>query len=222
MLRLEGITVRISGLTILRGVSLEVPKGLVVGLVGRNGAGKTTTLRAIMGLVPVVEGRVQVDGQDLTRLPAHRRARMGIGYMPEDRRLIGSLTVRENLLLPLWMSGRAEEGPQRLDHILTLLPEVRDLANRPANQLSGGQQKLVALARALISARLLALLDEPLEGISPALSARLGEVVRRYQAETGLSILVVESDLNRLHMMTNRYYILERGEVVGQEGFSPA
>jgi len=199
MLRLEGVSVRLGGLTILRGVSLEVPSNLIVGLVGRNGAGKTTTLKAIMGLVPLAGGKVWLNGHDLTGLPAHQRARLGIGYMPEDRRLIGPLSVRENLLLP----------------------EVEDLAHRPASQLSGGQQKLVALARALVSARSLALLDEPLEGISPALSARLGEAIRRFQEETGIALLVVESDLNRMRTMTERYYVLERGEVVGQEGLPP-
>ena len=205
---------RMGELTILRSLALEVPPGRTVGLVGRNGAGKTTTLRAIMGLVPAAAGQVLLDGEDLVRLPPHRRGALGIGYMPEDRRLIGVLTVHDNLLVPAWAQG-AREVEARLDLVSTLLPEVAALLGRRASGLSGGQQKLVALARALFCAHRLLLIDEPMEGVSPALSARMAEVVRAFQArESGLSVLVAESDLNRVRLLTDRVFTIERGEVV--------
>ncbi len=214
MLRVQDLTVRIGELTILRSLALEVPPGGTVGLVGRNGAGKTTTLRSIMGLVPAAAGQVLLDGQDLTPLPPFRRGALGIGYMPEDRRLIGALTVRDNLLFPAW-AQRRRDARERLEVVSAHLPEVAALLGRRASGLSGGQQKLVALARALFCARRLLLLDEPMEGVSPALSARMAEVVRAFQdREPGLSVLVAESDLNRVRLLTDRVFTIERGEVV--------
>lgn len=213
MLKIQGLTVRIGGITILRSLSLEVPPEAIVGLVGRNGAGKTTTLKSIMGLVPVAAGRIFLDSQDLLRLPPFSRGHLGIGFMPEDRRLIGPLTVQDNILLPAWAQGK-QETEQRLEAIYSLLPELKGLAQRRAAQLSGGQQKMVALARSLLCARKLLLLDEPLEGVSPALSYRLAEVIRSFrEREPGLSILVAESDLNRIHLFTEDIYTIERGEV---------
>src|SRR5439155_23816412 len=139
-------TVMISGFTILRGLHLEVPTGGIVGLIGRNGAGKTTTLRAIMGLVELRSGQVTLDGVELSALPAHARARLGLGYMPEDRRLIPALTVEENIMLPAWARAIGDASSRR-ETIYSLMPEVKALASRPSTQLSGGQQKLVAPAR---------------------------------------------------------------------------
>ena len=214
MLSVQRLIVRLGGLSVLRSLSLEVPAGGIVGLVGRNGAGKTTTLRSIMGLVPVVSGNVILDGQELVRLPPFERGRLGIGYMPEDRRLIGSLTVKDNLLVPAWGQGR-RDADERWDAVATLLPEVAALGRRQASQLSGGQQKLVALGRALFCAHRLLLLDEPMEGVSPALSARMAEVVRAFQAtKTDLTVLVAESDVNRVRLLTGHISTIERGEVV--------
>jgi branched-chain amino acid transport system ATP-binding protein len=214
VLRLTRVTVKFGELTILRSLSLEVPVGSIVGLVGRNGAGKTTTLKSIVGLVPVVSGEVRLDGQDLVPLSPHARVRLGIGYMPEDRRLIGPLTVQENLLLPAWVQGHRDTS-ERLEAIYHFLPEVRALASRRASQLSGGQQKLVALARSLVNARKLLLLDEPMEGIAPALSTRMAQVVREFLGlNRDLAVLVAESDLNRVRLLTESIYTIERGEVV--------
>jgi branched-chain amino acid transport system ATP-binding protein len=209
----QGLTVCIGELTILRSLALDVPPGRTIGLVGRNGAGKTTTLRSIMGLVPVAAGQVSLDGQDLLRLPPFRRGPLGIGYMPEDRRLVGALTVHDNLVLPAW-AQRHRDARRRLDVVSALLPEVAALLGRRASQLSGGQQKLVALGRALFCARRLLLLDEPMEGVSPALSARMAEVVRAFQEkEPALSVLVAESDVNRVRLLTDHVHTIERGEV---------
>jgi branched-chain amino acid transport system ATP-binding protein len=214
VLKVERLTVRVGELTILRALSLEVPSGATLGLVGRNGAGKTTTLRSIMGLVPA-SGQILIGGHDVARLPAHRRGGLGVGYLPEDRRLAGTLTVHDNLLVPAW-AQRWGDTAERLRAVLALLPEVGALMRRRAAGLSGGQQKLVALARALICARRLLLLDEPMEGVSPALSARMAEVVRAFQdREPGLAVLVAESDLNRVRLLTERMVRIERGEVAG-------
>lgn len=167
MLRLDDVYVLVRRITILRGVSLEVPEGMVVGLVGRNGAGKTTTLRTVMGLVPLARGRIWYAGTDLAAAGPYRRAALGIGYMPEDRRLIPSLTVQENLLLPAWVNAFPDER-ERLEAVYTIpwMPGLKALAQRPAGQLSGGQQKPVALGRALVVGTRLLLLDEPFEGPS--------------------------------------------------------
>jgi branched-chain amino acid transport system ATP-binding protein len=213
LLRLQDVRVMIRGFVILRGVSLEVASGAAVGLVGRNGAGKTTTLRSIMGLVPVSGGSAAFDGRDLRATPAHWRARLGIGYLPEDRRLVGPLTVRENLLLPAWATGM-EHPERRLDAILTEMPEVRELAARQASLLSGGQQKMVGLARALMAGSRLVLLDEPFEGLAPGLAQRLATVVGAFQGH-GVAVLVAESDLNRARYVADTIYTVERGEVAG-------
>jgi branched-chain amino acid transport system ATP-binding protein len=215
MLCVEKITVNISAYTILRGLTLKVPTDGIVALVGRNGAGKTTTMRSIMGLAHVSEGKISLDDHNLRSLPSHQRAKLGIGYLPEDRRLINALTVEDNLLVPVQALGLSEaEAEARLKSIYSLLPEVRVVANRKAVQLSGGQQKLVALARSFMNGKKLLLLDEPFEGISTALSQKLAQVIREFQnAEEGLSVLVAESDLKRAAMLTDRAYVIERGEV---------
>jgi branched-chain amino acid transport system ATP-binding protein len=211
MLQVDGLRVTIKGFVILRGISLDVPPGGLIGLVGRNGAGKTTTLKSLMGILPVSAGSIRFDGDDLIRVPAYRRAQLGIGYMPEDRRLIGVLSVEDNILLPAWASG-LEDGHQRLSSIYQLMPDVRELARRKASQLSGGQQKLVALARALMSGTKLLLLDEPFEGLSPAFGEKLAGTIRELQ-RAGLSVLMAESDLKRISFC-DTIYTIERGEII--------
>jgi branched-chain amino acid transport system ATP-binding protein len=219
MLRVDGIRVTIKGFIILRGVTLDIPSSGLVGLVGRNGAGKTTTLKSIIGIMPVLSGRIDLDGQDLMEVPGHRRARLGIGYMPEDRRLIGRLSVSDNILMPAWASGLEGEN-ERLGYIYHLMPEVKKWADSKATQLSGGQQKLVALARALMSGRKLLLLDEPFEGLAPALGEKLGETIQDIQKE-GLSILIAESDDKRLNFV-EKVYTIERGEILKSDDQDPS
>ena len=211
MLRVGDLRVTIKGFLILRGVSLEIPAGGLVGLVGRNGAGKTTTLKGIMGLVPVTGGSVDLDGMNLSQVPGHKRASLGIGYMPEDRRLIGALTVEDNILMPAWATGQAD-GQKRLDYIFNIMPDVKALAGRRAAQCSGGQQKMVALARAVMSGTKLLLLDEPFEGLSPALGDRFAGTIQALQRE-GLAVLLVESDNKRLTFV-EKIYTIERGAIL--------
>ena len=212
MLRLSDVRVTIGQFVILRGVSLEVPERAAVGLVGRNGAGKTTTIRSIMGLAPIISGSAHFRDQDLRQSAAHQRARLGIGYLPEERRLIGSLTAKENILIPAWATGM-KSPEDRLSAILANMPELESLAARRASALSGGQQKMVGLARDLMTGTQLLLLDEPFEGLSPGLSQRLAEVIRASR-ERGVSVLVAESDVNRARYVADTMYTVERGEIV--------
>ena len=211
MLLVDGLRVTIKGFVILRGVSLAVPTGELIALVGRNGAGKTTTLKSIMGLMRVSGGTVQLDGTDLTAVQGYRRAALGMGYMPEDRRLIGSLTVEDNIRMPAWAS-RLAHGEARLAYIYERMPEVAALARRRASALSGGQQKMVALARAVMSGTKLLLLDEPFEGLSPAMGDKFAGAIQELQKD-GLSVLLAESDVKRLGF-AETIYTIERGEVV--------
>ena len=175
MLRVESLDVNIGSVEILRSVSFELPKGSMTGLIGRNGAGKTTLMKSIMGLLSPARGSIALEGRSLLDVPVHARNPMGIGYMPEDRRLIPDLTIEENLLVPLWAVGRGD-AQERLDKVYMMIPEIKVFAARKGLQLSGGQQKLVALGRALMHGQRLLLLDEPFEGVAPALAQRLVQV----------------------------------------------
>ena len=211
MLRIEGLDVSIQSVSILRGISMDVPTGKFAGLIGRNGAGKTTLMRSVMGILPARGGTIRFDEVALDRLPAHQRARGGIGYMPEDRRLVPQLSVEENVLIPAWAAGVAE--PQaRLAQIYKMIPEVEAFASRKALQLSGGQQKLVALARALMCGTKLLLLDEPFEGVAPVLAHRLAEVIAGLKIQ-GLSVILTESDLSHSEAILDMVYTIDRGEV---------
>jgi branched-chain amino acid transport system ATP-binding protein len=209
LLQIESLRVKLQSVDVLRGISLELGSGEMIGLLGRNGAGKTTTLRAVMGLVSASGGRITCGGEDLTALPTHRRAALGIGYMPEDRRLVPQLSVEENVLLPSWVT-RGVDSAARLDFVYSLMPEVAAMRERKALVLSGGQQKLAALARALTVGTRLLLLDEPFEGVAPALSRRLAEVIGMLRGKD-VAVLIAQSDLNHSVQLLDREYLIERG-----------
>lgn len=211
MLKLTDLSVAIQSVEILRGVSLELPQGCMAGLIGRNGAGKTTLLRSIMGLLPYQRGSARFDQSDLAMMPAHQRNNLGIGYMPEDRRLVPELSVEENVLLPLWAVGH-KGAAEKLKQVYAMIPEVENFRERKALQLSGGQQKLVALARALMSGTKLLLLDEPFEGVAPALAQRLVEVIAGLKRE-GLTVLLSESDLQHSAPLLDHVFRIDRGVV---------
>ena len=209
MLQIESLHVSIQNVEALRGLSLTVPNGAMVGLVGRNGAGKTTLMRSVMGHLPVRSGRIVFDGHDLAALPAHRRAALGMGYMPEDRGLVPELTVEENILLPVWVN-RALRAEERLELVYRVLPELKEMRERRALLLSGGQQKLAALARALAVGTRLLLLDEPFEGVAPVLSKRLAEVIAGLKG-SAVSVLMAQSDLNHARSLVDHEVVIERG-----------
>ena len=209
MLKIEALHVAIGSVVALRGLSLTVADGTMVGLVGRNGAGKTTLLRSVMGHLAPSQGSVSFDGQDLVALPAHARAALGIGYMPEDRGLVPELTVEENILVPVWVNKTLHEA-DRLALVYRVLPELLEMRQRRAMLLSGGQQKLVALARALAVGTRLLLLDEPFEGVAPALSKRLGDVIAGLKG-SAVSVLIAQSDLNHSRKLVDAEFVIERG-----------
>jgi len=209
MLQIESLHVSIQNVEALRGLSLTVPDGAMVGLVGRNGAGKTSLMRSVMGHLPVRSGRIVFDGQDIAALPAHRRAALGMGYMPEDRGLVPELTVEENILLPVWVN-RALRAEERLALVYRVLPELKEMRERRALLLSGGQQKLAALARALAVGTRLLLLDEPFEGVAPVLSKRLAEVIAGLKG-TAVAVLMAQSDLNHARSLVDHDVVIERG-----------
>ncbi len=212
MLTVDNAHVMIGAVEALRGFSMTVNAGERVGLTGRNGAGKTSFMRAVMGIVALREGTISLDGQDMRDVPIHHRAGLGIGYMPEDRGLIPELTVEENILLPTWVTP-ALDSAERLDVVFEIMPELREMAKRRALLLSGGQQKMVALGRALAAGTRLLLLDEPFEGVAPALSQRLSEVIFGLR-DKSLSVVVSQSELNHSQTLFDREFIIERGSNV--------
>ena len=209
MLKLDGLQVTIASVQALRGFSLEVPQGSMIGLVGRNGAGKTSLMRTVMGHLAPSAGSLTFLGEDLARVPRHRRAALGIGYMPEDRGLVPELTVEENILLPVWAT-RKLDAAERLRFVYRVMPELEPMRARRALLLSGGQQKLAALARALAVGTRLLLLDEPFEGLAPALSRRLSDVIAGLRG-SGLAVLMSQSDLNHSRSLLDREVVIERG-----------
>ena len=211
-LKLENVEVSIQAAPILRGVSLEVGTGERMGLVGRNGAGKTTVMRTITGLATLSGGKVLWNGEDISKMPPRQRAQLGFGYMPEDRRLVPDLTVEENMLLPAWVN-KDIDGEKGLAFVYDLMPELTEMSSRKALLLSGGQQKMVALGRALIAGRKLLLLDEPFEGVAPALAKRISEVIASLKEE-GLSVLIAQSELSHSLDLLQRESVIERGEII--------
>jgi branched-chain amino acid transport system ATP-binding protein len=211
VLRLDAVDVAIQSVQILRRVSLELPSGTMAGLIGRNGAGKTTLMKSVMGILKVASGKIDFDGTDLLATPTWRRTRLGIGYMPEDRRLIPDLTVEENILVPAW-AAKLPDAAARLEKVYRLIPELRGFAPRKGSQLSGGQQKLAALGRALMCGNKLLLLDEPFEGVAPALAHRLVEVVASLKRE-GMTVILSESDLQHSERMVDRIAVIDRGQL---------
>jgi len=204
---------------ILRGVSLRVDRQEVVCLVGRNGAGKTTTIESIMGFLPVRSGQIIFHDEDLTRLPPHARARRGIGYSPEDCGVFPELSVAENLMISRWLgdevahgrNGGSREDPEA--QAFAVFPEVKNLLQRQGLHLSGGQRKMVAVARAMMLSPTLLLLDEAFEGLAPVVVNRFTEAVMKIKA-MGVSILMAESHLAAATRIGDRLYAIDRGEII--------
>ncbi len=199
---------------ILQGVSLAVHAGEAVCLVGRNGAGKTTTIESIIGLLPVRAGRILFRGSEVTRRPAHERARLGIGYAPEDAGIFPDLTVAEHLQLSQWLGGGSRAGGGEVDErAASVFPEIRAFLGRRGLNLSGGQRKMVAIARAMTLSPAVLLLDEPFEGLAPVVVTRFIEAVRRIK-DMGVALLIAESNLLTATRIADRLYAIDRGEII--------
>ncbi len=215
MLELQAINTYRGRAQILRQLSLTVGQKESVCLVGRNGAGKTTTIDSIIGLLPLRGGKITFQGKDISRLPAYRRARLGIGYAPEDSGLFPDLTVAENFQICRWLaqaSGRMDGGGAE-ERVFGVFPEVRQLTQRRGLDLSGGQKKMVAIARAMMLSPSILLLDEPFEGLAPVVVTRLIDAVRKIK-EMKLSVLIAESNLANASRVADRLYAIDRGEII--------
>ena len=197
----------------LHGVNLDVFRGETVTLLGRNGVGKTTTLRAIMGLVRKRSGSVTFDGGDLMRLPLHRVAHRGMGFVPEERGIFATLTVDENLILPPVVA----KGGMSVEEIFDLFPNLKERRNSPGTKLSGGEQQMLAIARILRTGVQMLLLDEPTEGLAPVIVQRIGELLATLK-KRGMTILLVEQNFRFAARIADRFYLMEHGKVV--EGFA--
>jgi branched-chain amino acid transport system ATP-binding protein len=193
---------------ILHGVSLDVGEGEIVTLLGRNGAGKTTTVRSLIGLTPPRSGSIEVFGRDTTHWPAHRIAGLGVGYVPEGRKIFGGLTVLENLRVP-----EARPGPWTLDRVFALFPRLGERKSQLGRQLSGGEQEMLAIARPLLLNPRLMLLDEPSQGLAPLVVKEVMQVVRRMR-EGGLSVLLIEQNAPLSLAVADRVYVIDDGKVV--------
>ena len=219
MLDVERIETYRGRVQVLRGVSLRVAGGESIALVGRNGAGKTTTIETIMGLLPSRTGMISFQGTAITRLPAYQRALLGIGYAPEDAGIFPDLSVAENFHICEWLvrpSGRGNGRPVSGDieeRIFAVFPEVKTLMDRRGLHLSGGQKKMVAVARAMALSPSILLLDEPFEGLAPVVVSRFIDAVNKIKA-MGISLLIAESNLMTAIRIADRLYAIDRGEII--------
>ena len=196
---------------VLFGVSFAIDDGEVVTLMGRNGMGKTTTVRALMGLIQPHAGEVRFRGERIDRLPPHRIARLGLGLVPEGRQIFPNLTVRENLLMA--EQRKKSDKPWTMDRVFDLFPVLRERASNRGNQLSGGEQQMLAIGRALMTNPSLLILDEATEGLAPRIREEIWTTLQNLK-KAGLSIIVIDKDVEALCEFADRHYILEKGEVI--------
>ncbi|PWC52827.1 histidinol dehydrogenase [Azospirillum sp. TSO22-1] len=194
---------------VLHGVTLSIPAGEVVTLLGRNGAGKTTTLRSIMGIVPRAEGSIRLQGKELVGLAPFRIGRLGIGFVPEERGIFASLDVEENLMLP----PQVQPGGLSVAEIFELFPNLKERLRSQGTRLSGGEQQMLAIARILRTGARLLLLDEPTEGLAPVIIQQIGRVIRTLK-EKGFTVLLVEQNFRFAATLADRHYVMEDGRVV--------
>jgi branched-chain amino acid transport system ATP-binding protein len=213
MLKLSNLVVDIEGSRVLRGVSFNVNPGELVCLVGRNGAGKTTSLRTIMGFRRPAAGTLEFDGQSLVGLPPFEIARRGIGFAPEESEVFGELTVAENIALPTWTCPGGRSGAERIADAYRIFPNLERYRERGGQALSGGERKMVSIARALALGGKLLLLDEPTEGLSPAIVPAIIAGLAGIRAR-GHAVFIAESNIHHVPDFTDRLYVIERGEII--------
>jgi len=216
MLKLESVSISYGAIQAVRDVSIDVPRGEVVTIIGANGAGKSTLLKSIVGLEPVADGRISFDGQDITKTPAHRRTGMGVALSPEGRGVFSDQSVRDNLLLGAYSKkGDSARTEQKIEQFFAMFPRLKERQEQLAGTLSGGEQQMLAIARALMSEPKLLLLDEPSLGLAPLIIRDIFNTIRALR-ETGLTILLVEQMANQALGVADRAYVLETGRITLQ------
>jgi branched-chain amino acid transport system ATP-binding protein len=219
LLELSDVETRYGRSQVLFGISLAIAPGEVVTLMGRNGMGKTTTVRSIMGLTPATAGAIRFDGEPIEALPSYRIAQLGLGLVPEGRQIFPNLTARENLAATA-AARDAIKSPWTLDKVCALFPRLAERFGSMGNLLSGGEQQMLAIGRALMTNPRLLILDEATEGLAPLIRAEIWRCLARLKAE-GLAILVIDKNVKALTRLADRHYLIERGRIVWT-GTSPA
>ncbi len=214
MLELTDLTVGYGGITALHGINLKVEQGTIVTLIGANGAGKTTTLRAISGLVRTKSGRITFEGQDIANEPPHRIVSRGIAHSPEGRMVFANLTVRENLRMGAYLRKDTANFAKDLDFIFTIFPRLKERVKQTAGTLSGGEQQMLAIGRALMSKPKLLLLDEPSLGIAPLLTRTIFEQIVAINRDLKMTILLIEQNANLALQVSHYGYVLETGRIL--------
>ena len=212
LLEIQDAHVYIGSFYILQGISLVVPKGEATLLLGRNGSGKTTTMKSILGIYPPKEGKIVFKGEEISNLPTHKIVNKGMGYVPDTRRIFGTLTVEQNLVVSMRKGSSREDMQKRLDLIFDLFPDMKGFLKQRAGTLSGGQQQMLAIARALMNENDLLLIDEPTEGLSPLLAKTLIDSLDRLKEFT--TILLVEQNFRSVSKLGDNYYIFDNGKIV--------
>jgi branched-chain amino acid transport system ATP-binding protein len=213
MLHIENLNAWYDRSHVLQGISLQVNKGEIVTLMGRNGAGKTTTLRSLMGLLSKRQGKASIDGTSFLDLPAHERFHLGLAYVPEDRRIVPGLSVKENLELGVIAQKNRGDMAMLVDEIAEIFPRLKERLHQDGTSMSGGEQQMLAIARAMIAKPKVILLDEPSEGIMPVLVDEMFELFAKLKQQ-GLTILLVEQNVQQALKISDRAYILDQGEIV--------
>jgi len=217
MLTVQGLRASYGRIPILHGIDLTVGEGAFVGILGHNGMGKSTLLKTLIGLLKATAGRIEFAGQDITQFPPHKRGLAGMGYVPQGRAIFGKLTVRENLELGAVEHQASKVLRARLiAEVLEELPRLKPILGRPGGVLSGGEQQILALARCLCGKPRLLMLDEPTEGIQPSIVEEIIEILKQIRQRRGLTVIVVEQDLDFIAALSERVYVIQRGRITGE------
>jgi branched-chain amino acid transport system ATP-binding protein len=213
MLEIRGLSSGYHKIPIIFGVSFQVAAGEFVGILGHNGMGKTTLLRTIVGQLPATAGTIRFAGGEIAQAPAHRRARLGLGYVPQGRQIFPGLSVLDNMRMAAASAGLKDDV---LDGVLAALPRLKPILGRPGGVLSGGEQQILALARCLCAEPKLILLDEPTEGIQPSIIEEIVGILLKLKSERGLTIVLVEQNLDFIRRLSDRVLIIQKGRMTGE------